>query len=316
MRRGKKPDLEMLAKSRQALADCDGNMARAAAQLGVSYQTLYMRLRPKPANKSAAATPRTPAAEWKLTHHELWEAYAIDKANLDLRNRLIELHKPLASQAARGYFAHLPEVVTFEELESAAYGGLIRAVEGFDLARRMQFATYAALRLRGAMQDYLRELDQTPRLMRQRQKRIAQMRQILEQQNGWPPSDAELAARLDLELWQVKQLSDGIVIGSLNQTVADGENKQRTIADVLADGKSELPGRGLQFEQFINKVFAGLRMEEKVLAYLYHFRGKTMKQIGQALDISESRVSQLHSDILGRLAKQLDRTELFAEAGR
>ncbi|MCL4741906.1 MAG: FliA/WhiG family RNA polymerase sigma factor [Phycisphaerales bacterium] len=239
---------------------------------------------------------------------ELWREYQATRSD-SLRNYLMEKYLPLVRYNAERIYTRLPDEVDLEDLMSAGLFGLMDAIEAFDLDRKVKFETYCAPRIRGAILDELRNMDWVPRLVRHRTGKIEQARQQLEMRTGQPASDEDVAAFLGLDAEEFEKYQrDGNAVGtfSLNRKAftTDGTRDVREI-DVIRDDTQVNPFREIQRRDLKDLVTKGLSRAEQLIVTLYYYEGLTMKEIGATLDLSESRVSQMHSSILARLKAQM-----------
>ncbi len=235
---------------------------------------------------------------------QLWRDYRADPA-VELRNRLVENYLPLVRYNAERIWARLPEGVELDDLISAGVFGLMDAIDAFDLERGVKFETYCVPRIRGAMLDELRTMDWVPRLVRSKASRLEEVRKSLEAQFGRPPRPEELAERLQLPLADLEKLmndANAVSLISLNKKWYETDSyKDVREIDILEDKKAEDPTRRLQNRDLMRLVTRGLNRNERLIIILYYYEEMTMKEIGQTLDLSESRVSQMHSSIVNRL---------------
>ncbi len=231
----------------------------------------------------------------------------------DVRNYLIEKYYALVRYNAERVYTRLPDEVDVEDLVSAGLFGLMDAINAFDLDRGVKFETYCAQRIRGAILDELRSMDWVPRLVRHRTSRVEQARGKLEMALGRKPTEEEISGALGVDEEEVKKiLKDGsaVSMSSLNrQRYQSDGNREVTEIDVLEDGTQLDPLSELQRRDLKNLLTKGLSRAERLIVLLYYFEQMTMKEIGATLDLSESRVSQMHSSILARLKAQLQHRE-------
>jgi RNA polymerase sigma factor for flagellar operon FliA len=235
---------------------------------------------------------------------QLWRDYRAEPT-VDLRNRLVELYLPLVKYNAERIWSRLPEGVDLDDLISAGVFGLMDAIDAFDLERGVKFETYCVPRIRGAMLDELRTMDWVPRLVRSKASKLEEARKSLEAQLGRPPRVEELAERLGLPPGEFeKMISDASAVSliSLNKKWYETDSyKDVREIDILEDKKAEDPTRRLQNRDLMRLVTRGLNRNERLIIILYYYEEMTMKEIGTTLDLSESRVSQMHSSIINRL---------------
>jgi RNA polymerase sigma factor FliA len=183
------------------------------------------------------------------------------------------------------------------------------AIDAFDLDRGVKFETYCVPRIRGAMLDELRNTDWVPRLVRSRARKLAEASKILEDRLGRRPSDQELADHLGISIGEVEKMAleaKAVTLVSLNKKWSETDSaKELGEIDVLEDQRSEDPTRRVQRNDLMRLVTKGLNRKERLIIILYYYEELTMKEVGATLDLSESRVSQMHSSLVERLQSQL-----------
>ena len=230
-------------------------------------------------------------------------------ASEDVRNRLIEHYLYLVRYNAERIGAKLPDEVDVDDLMSAGIFGLVDAIDAFDLSRGVKFETYCAPRIRGAILDELRNMDWVPRLVRHRAHKLADATRTLEAELGRVPHDEEIARRLKMSKAQFQKLlqdANAVSLISLSRKYTDPDSQRDVFEiDVLPDDRGCDPVAEAQKQDVRELVSRGLSRAERLIVVLYYYEQMTMKQIGQTLDLSESRVSQMHSAILARLRAQL-----------
>jgi len=228
-----------------------------------------------------------------------------------LRNRLMEHYLPIVRYTADRISAKLPNEVDVDDLISAGIFGLIDAIEAFDLNRGVKFETYCSPRIRGAILDELRTMDWVPRLVRSRAHKLEGVTKILKAELGRLPSDDEIAARLAISRSELDKLikdANAVSLVSLSRKFYDDDSsREMEEIDVLEDRRSEDPVQELQRRDLHQVIMKNLSRIERIILILYYFEEMTMKEIGTTLDLSESRVSQMHSGILNRLFGQMNR---------
>jgi len=241
----------------------------------------------------------------------LWKAYKEDQSNQHLRNQLIERYMPLVRYNAERVWAKLPEGVDLNDLISAGVFGLMDAIDAFDLDRGVKFETYCVPRIRGAMLDELRTMDWVPRLVRSKASKLEAARKEAEAEMGRPPTDSEIAAKMNLSLSEFDKLkseANAVNLISLNKKWYETDSyKDVREIDILEDGKGKDPTETIQKRDLMRLVTKGLNRNERLIIILYYYEELTMKEIGNTLGLSESRVSQMHSSIVARLKDQLKR---------
>jgi RNA polymerase sigma factor for flagellar operon FliA len=183
------------------------------------------------------------------------------------------------------------------------------AIDAFDMDRGVKFETYCAPRIRGAILDELRAMDWVPRLVRSRSSQVDQARKALEMELGRKPTSEELCNKLNVskdEFQKIHKDSSAVSVVSLSRKWFETDsNKDVREIDVLKDERQVNPFFMAQRHDLKDLVTKGLSRAERLIVVLYYYEQMTMKEIGVTLDLSESRVSQMHSSILARLKAQL-----------
>ncbi|HVU88757.1 MAG TPA: FliA/WhiG family RNA polymerase sigma factor [Pirellulales bacterium] len=242
---------------------------------------------------------------------QIWEAFKADPNNQDLRNRLVEMYLPLVKYNGERIWSRLPEGVELDDLVSAGVFGLMDAIDAFDLTRGVKFETYCVPRIRGAMLDELRTMDWVPRLVRSKASKLNEGIKTLETKLGRQPSEAELSEHMGISVAELEKMmldASAVNLISLNKKWYETDSyKDVREIDILEDKKGEDPTRRIQKNDLMRLVTKGLNRNERLIIILYYYEELTMKEIGATLDLSESRVSQMHSSIVQRLQSQLER---------
>jgi RNA polymerase sigma factor for flagellar operon FliA len=237
-----------------------------------------------------------------------WRAFKASP-NDELRNRLVEHYLYLVRFAAERIRAKLPDEVDVDDLMSAGTFGLVDAIDAFDLGRGVKFETYCAPRIRGAILDELRSMDWVPRLVRHRAHKLNEAMHALEAELGRIPTEEEIARRLKLPPDQFDKLlrdANAVSLVSLSQKFGDsGSERDVAEIDIVPDEQSCDPVAEAQKADVKDLITHELSRAERLIIVLYYYEQMTMKEIGATLDLSESRVSQMHSAIIGRLREQL-----------
>jgi RNA polymerase sigma factor FliA len=239
---------------------------------------------------------------------QVWRDYRAEPT-VDLRNQLVERYLSLVRYNAERIWSRLPEGVDLDDLISAGVFGLMDAIDAFDLDRGVKFETYCVPRIRGAMLDELRTMDWVPRLVRSKHTKLEEARKQLEASLGRPPRADEMAAKMAVTIEEFEKLAGdatAVSLVSLNKKWYETDSyKDVREIDILEDKKAEDPTHRLQNRDLMRLVTRGLNRNERLIIILYYYEDMTMKEIGATLDLSESRVSQMHSSIVNRLQQQL-----------
>jgi len=250
---------------------------------------------------------------------EAWWKQLKKNGSDEARNGLMEHYLPVVKYAAERLSSKLPDEVEVDDLMSAGIFGLMDAIKAFDLERGVKFETYCAPRVRGAILDELRSMDWVPRLVRSRAHKFNEARRALEAEFGRKPTESEMAKQMRLSMKEFRKLqrdSQAVGLVSLNRKwfETDSHKDVREI-DILEDKRSDDPFLTAQRKDIKDLITRGLSRAERLIILLYYFEEMTMKEIGETLDLSESRVSQMHSAILERLRGQLEKRRKDLQAG-
>ncbi|NMA99979.1 MAG: FliA/WhiG family RNA polymerase sigma factor [Firmicutes bacterium] len=241
---------------------------------------------------------------------QLWERYK-ENGDLEAREQLLEEYIPLVKYVAGRLAMNLPSNVETSDLESFGFFGLLDALEKFDASRNIKFQTYATTRIRGAIIDGLRSLDWVPRSTRSKARQFEKEVFRLTNELGRNPTDQEVAAALDLstdDYYALLTELKGINLFSLDETVASeqaGENLK--ILDLVEDSEMLPEQRIVEYENFeeLASAVEQLSEREQLVLALYYHEELTLKEIGHVLEVSESRVSQIHTKAIMTLRSKL-----------
>ncbi len=239
--------------------------------------------------------------------HALWHEYRKTKDRA-LRDRLILTYAPLVKFVAGRVGSNLPSHVDEQDLVSYGLLGLIGAIERFDPEREIKFETYAMARIRGAIIDELRSLDWVPRSVRTRARQIERAIAALEKEHMRAPTDEEIAKKLgvspeDLEesLHEISRTS----VAALDELWSpSGSGDQIALIDTIEDETGPDPEISLEqteVKEALAEAISGLPEREKLVVTLYYYEELTLREIGEVLGVTESRVSQLHTKAILRL---------------
>src|SRR6266404_807606 len=236
------------------------------------------------------------------------------------RERVLVEQLPQVRYLARRIHERLPRHVPLEDLIHAGVVGLIDALGKFDQSKHVQFSSYAKFRIRGAILDSLRELDWSPRELRRKGRMVEETYSTLSGKLGRAPNETEIAKELGLELRELQSLLaelDGLELGSLRvESPRDG--KEEDLTEYIPSKPEETPFfqclRSETKHLLENAISELPEKEQRVLA-LYYYDELTMKEVGVALGIGESRVSQIHSLAMVRLRARLNSLNLTTAPG-
>jgi RNA polymerase sigma factor for flagellar operon FliA len=223
-------------------------------------------------------------------------------------------YAPLMKYVVDRVAANVPKYVERDDLLNAAALGLFDALEKYDSGKGTKFETYAVWRIRGAVLDELRAMDWASRSVRRKARQLDLMTRDMDQKLGRAASDEELADSMDITASEMARLLDevrGVVLLSLNQPGGEGEEGHSGgLAEVIEDpnaGDALDDIERFQMADILVDVISDLTEQEKLVLSLYYYEEMNLKEIGETLSISESRVSQIHTKAIGRLRNRMRR---------
>lgn len=245
-----------------------------------------------------------------LDERQLWIEYK-RSGNLKIREQLVVKYIPLVKYVVGKMITNLPKSVEYDDLVEYGIIGLLDAVEKFDLNKEITFKTYAVTRVRGSIYDELRSQDWVPRSVRKLVKDVEKAYISLEEKFKRIPTEEEVADYLDLPIKKLEEIYAKADLGnmsSLDDVVYDGNDATTTVANVVEDKKVVSPQINLEREELRKALIERLdelTENERMVITLYYYEKLTLKEIGKVLEISESRVSQIHSKAIFKLRSKL-----------
>lgn len=232
----------------------------------------------------------------------LWTAYRRRPCDAS-RNLLVEAYQALVREVVRRFAYRLPRSVERGDLDTAANFGLISAIEGFDPSRGVRFESYCELRVKGSLLDELRNQDWLPRPWRTRIELHKRVTERLRSEKKREPTDEEVAVEMQMPLDEYRQVFGvglpGVPLGSM-PNLESGEDAAPGL-DVLEDTHGDPPGEKLTREEILRLVTQRLSVQEYRIVYLKYWEELSMREIGELMDLSESRVCKVHARLLDRL---------------
>jgi len=305
--------------NRGARAGADTKSSAGRRQRSERPATPDRKARRHRATAAAKATARPVVAETPVRkrifgeiggdNEHLWRDYAKTN-NPAIRNELMEMYLPVVQFIAERLLLTLPRSIDVDDLKSAGVFGLMDAIDGFDIDRGIKFKTYCSTRIRGAILDELRSQDWVPRLVRLRAHQLARTQASLEAMHGRLPTDAEMADELGVSVADYLAMTEEArahTVRSLSESWDDGSGDQPVEKiDFLRDPSSADPADVLNQEDVMKAIIRSLNRREKEIILMYYRDGLTMKQIGNLMQLTESRVCQIHSNVMKKLKVHLE----------
>jgi len=250
-----------------------------------------------------------------LSIEQMWTSYLKSRA-VPMRNQIVVHYSPLVHTHAARLARKLPAQISYDEICSAAFDGLIEAVEAYDPERKAKFETFCQQRISGAVMDWLRSLDPQSRTVRTFEKKRMLVKEAMGSDSESMPSQAEVAKKLDMSVDRYDYLSRLSQLGKevhFSAMEPSGERRQGGASHMwdVRDRRSEDPAVRVSRELLTEYLTRDLAREERLVLVLYYYEEMTMAEIGSVLNLSESRVSQIHKEILQRLRQRF--TESLTE---
>ena len=242
----------------------------------------------------------------KMPVEALWKKFLKTRDDR-YRNALVEKYAPLVHIQAARLSRKLPAQISYDEICSAGYDGLIEAIEGYNPLRKAKFETFCQQRIIGAVMDWLRSLDPQSRTVRTFEKRRMNVRELLDAELGRPPMHDEVANRMGIsqdrydQLARISQLGREVHFSAMDPRDNSSRGRSSERAWDVGDPDQSDPSAHLARTMLTEFVTRGLSREERLVLILYYYEDLTMAEIGLVLDLSESRVSQIHKDVISRL---------------
>lgn len=244
--------------------------------------------------------------------NRMWDEY-VKTGSMEIRDKIILEYASLVKIVAGRLSMYLGYNVEYEDLVGYGIFGLIDAIDKFDIYKGNKFETYASLRIRGAILDQIRKMDWIPRSLRQKQKKIDTAISELELAIGRTPTDGEVAENLGIteeEYNQWQGQAKVINIISLDEFVeASGEKKVEPVKSSNKE-QPETVAEKNELKRILADVLDVLTDKERKVILLYYYEELTLKEISNILEVSESRISQLHTKALQKMKKKLGRQQL------
>jgi RNA polymerase sigma factor FliA len=241
----------------------------------------------------------------------LWTAYKQRSCPV-ARDALVQRYMPLVRRIAKRAARLVPQAVDVEDMAAAGYLGLLDALEAFDPARGIRFSTFCSYRIRGAILDELRSMDWVPRAVRQHARQVDLATNRLSNRLARRPTDTELSTELGVDakiFTKMRRDARPVDVVSIDSHNPNSRDAAGSWAETIRDGQQPTPLMDALRGELKDVICRSLSRSERMIVTLYYYEGLTMKEIGQALNLSESRVSQVHASVLARLRDRLSRSQ-------
>ena len=237
---------------------------------------------------------------------KLWAEYSVNRTQ-QLREQLIIEYAPLVKLVAGKLSMYLGYNVEFDDLVGYGVFGLIDAIDKFDYGKGVKFETYASLRIRGAILDQIRKMDWIPRTVRQKQKQLDNAYRKVEEETGRLATDEEVAKELGISIDELDELQSQTSVSniiSLDEYMEQGDVRTEPKADKDYMQPEKVVEKA-ELKRLLLEVLQTLTEKERKVVTLYYYEELTLKEISQVMEVSESRVSQLHSKALLKMRQRL-----------
>ena len=226
----------------------------------------------------------------------------------EIRKQLLSYYLPLVKNVAGRLAMGFPKTVELADLVNTGVIGLIEAFANFDPNRGIKFETYAVPRIRGAILDELRSLDWVPRSTRAKSRELERAVQELERRSGRKPSHRELAKYMNITIDEFTSTLDdvsGATLLSLDELIYREEDNRQIPRVETLEGRRDMSVLGeieeMELRAYLGVAIANLTEQERLVVALYYYEELTLKEIGEVMQISESRVSQIHTKAVSKL---------------
>lgn len=240
----------------------------------------------------------------------MWQVYN-QSGNSEVKEKLLINYLPIVKYVVGRMILTLPNSVNYDDLLSAGTMGLLAAIDRFDIEIGVKFETYVVPRIRGAILDELRSLDWVPRSIRSKAKRLEKAIVQIESELGRMATSEEIAGKLEMNLEEYNEMLSkvgGHTLTSLDRDIAETEDSNGNLYDLIRNVKVEDPFQKIEKEELQKKLIEYLNSlpeNERLVLSLYYYEDLTLREIGVVMDVSESRISQIHTKAINRLKLKL-----------
>ncbi|MGM8214494.1 FliA/WhiG family RNA polymerase sigma factor [Bacillaceae bacterium W0354] len=241
----------------------------------------------------------------------LWNQWKTTR-DQEAGNQLVEHYMPIVNYQVNRIYMNLPKNIDRQDVKSLAFMGLVDALEKFDTDRDLKFDTYATFRIRGAIIDGLRKEDWLPRTVREKAKTIDQAYEILEQELKRTPTTKEIANYVSMEEQEVADITRDTLFANLlsieSKTSETDDEQRENLRNTIRDENELTPEEQVEKQEKIDELaqlINELSEKEQLVISLFYKEGLSLTEIGEVLELTTSRISQIHSKAIAKLRKLL-----------
>ncbi len=248
--------------------------------------------------------------------NQLWKQY-IENKEAAAKEKLIIQYAYLIKYVAGRLSIYFGSNVEFDDLVGYGAFGLIDAIEKYDLAKGVKFETYASLRIRGSIIDSIRDMDWVPRSLRQKNKELEKVYAEIENEKGHTATDKEVAEKMGLGMDDFYKLLNDVNVSSMMSLDEFMEQNYERGLEIFSESTEDKPEASLEFnemKQLLADSIDKLPEKEKAVITFYYFEELTLKEISAIMNVTESRISQLHTKALLRMKGKLFRHRIMLES--
>ncbi|PYG89846.1 RNA polymerase sigma factor for flagellar operon FliA [Ruminiclostridium sufflavum DSM 19573] len=251
-----------------------------------------------------------------VNNNQLWKKYTETRDPV-LKDELIVKYAYLIKYVAGRLSIYFGANVEFDDLVGYGAFGLIDAIEKFDVTKGVKFETYASFRIRGSIIDSIRDLDWVPRSLRQKNKELEKVYAEIENEVGHSATDKEVAEKMGISMEEFYKLLNDVNVSSmmsLEEFMEQNYERGLEIVSDSADDKPEAALENIEIKEILIEAIDKLPEKEKAVITFYYFEELTLKEISAIMNVTESRISQLHTKALLRMRGKLFRHRIMLES--
>lgn len=261
-------------------------------------------------SSNAAAVKEYKSTSQKEDIEALWRIYS-KTYNPTIKEKLLIKYLPMVKYVVGRMMLTLPNSVSYDDMVSAGTMGLLAAIDRFDVNMGVKFETYVVPRIRGAILDELRSLDWVPRSVRSKAKKLEKAIIEIEAELGRMATSEEIAEKLEMDLEEYNEMLakiGGHTLTSLDREIYETDESNGNLYDLVRNAKADDPSLKIEKEELQRNLIEFLNSlpeNERLVLALYYYEDLTLKEIGVVMNVSESRISQIHTKAINRLRSKL-----------